>query len=380
MQVVFMNQIEIRKVDGRRDLNLFIDFPEKLYKGNQCWVPPIRRDEKKNLNPNKKQAIPFCKLCMWLAYKDGEVVGRIAGIINENANRDWKTKRVRFGWFDFIDDIQVAKALLEKVEQWGKLYGMNEICGPLGFTDMDREGMLIEGFENPASLTTIYNYPYYPKTMQCLGYEKDADWLQRELVVPEKMPDKIEYFKPLVEQHSGAHIKFITSKKEMKKYGEGMFYVVNNTFNKLYEFTPLTKEQIDKYVKSYSPFINKKYFATVVDNNDNLVGFALCFPSINNGLIKSRGRFTPSGICHLISSFFKTKTLELWLIGVLPEYQSTGVSALIFHRIIQQCIENNITRAITNPQLEDNLSALQLFDDFSIKQYQRRRCYKKMIN
>lgn len=374
-----MRNIVIKKVEGRKDLKKFIEFPENLYKDQPNWIPALHFDERALLNPKKNKAMAYCDACLWLAYKDNKIAGRIAGIINHNANRDWNKKNARFGWIDFIDDIDVAKALLDTVEQWGKEHGMTNICGPLGFTDMDREGMLVEGFENQATLTTIYNYPYYPEYLEKLGYTKDVDWLQESFELPDELPESITKYQKLIEEHSGAHVAPCKTRKQLKRYAYGMFNVINKAFPALYEFTPMNKEQIDNYVKDYVPIINKKYLAAAVNDQDQVLGFALAFPSINKGLLKSKGKLFPTGIFHILHSMRHFDILELWMIGIMPEYQNTGISALIFQYIHQQCLKYGVRKAITNPKLEENKKVQRLFDYYEIKPYMRRRSYKKEL-
>jgi GNAT superfamily N-acetyltransferase len=305
-------------------------------------------------------------------------VGRVAGIINNNANRDWNKKNVRFGWIDFIDDIEVTKVLLKSVEDWGKEMGMEYIVGPFGFTDMDKEGMLVDGFEKEGGSTTIYNYDYYPKHLEALGYSKMEDWFQIKFDIGNKVPDKFLRIVDIVKQRSNVSIVEITSKKELASYGREMFHVLNKSFSKLLEFTPLSEEQIDEYVKMYIPFLDKNLVTFIKDNDSGkLVGFAVTMPSLTKGYKRAKGSLFPFGFVHMLKALHTYDTVEMLLIGVLPEYQSKGLTALIFAHLHQKYIEYGFKDAISNPQLETNLAAQKIFNLYDCERYTCRRSYKK---
>ena len=369
----------IREVCNRKDLRTFITFPEKLYQNCANWVPSLIGDEFDTLG-DKNPALEFCERSYFLAERDGETVGRIAAIINHNANRDWKENVVRFGWIDFIEDLEVVQALTDKVAEWGRARGCAKIKGPLGFSDFDKEGLLVEGFEYLSPFTVIYNYPYYGELLEAAGFRKDVDWTQKLVEVPDTIPPQFQYT-DLIEKRFGLHQVTGRSMKELgKRYGMEIFHLVNKAFAELYEFTPFSDKQIEGYVKAYLPILNKDFISIVVDADDNVAGFAFCVPSLSKAIRKAHGRLFPFGFIHLMKALKKNDSLDALMIGVLPEYQGKGASLLIFKQIHESCLKYGIKQMLANPQLETNYKVQSVFDDiYMTHEFQRRRSYVKNL-
>ena len=371
--------LEIVPVKGRRMLKQFIDFPLSLYKGCDKWVPALEDDEYKSLG-DKNPSLAFCERELYLAFRQGKVVGRIAAIINHNADKKWGEKVVRFGWIDFVEDFEVAKALVDTVAAWGRERGAQKIKGPLGFTDMDREGLLVEGFQNESPFTVIYNYPYYGEYLERMGFRKDADWTQRFIEFSDQLPPMMQYA-DLVEKRYGVHLYQAKNFKQMARRGREMFHVLNDAFAGLYEYSQLSEDQIDGYVKQYVPVLNKDMVALVVNEEDKLVAFTVTMPHLSAGVRKAKGRIFPFGWIHILPQLNprKNPVAEGLLIGVLPEYQAKGAALLMFKYLHENFIKLGIKRMLLNPQLEDNHKVQTLFGDYNPQAYQRRRSFVKEI-
>ncbi len=371
--------VEIVKVEGRTLLREFITFPERLYKDCPNWVPALRGDEFDTLDKSKNAAFEFCEADYFLARKDGRTVGRIAAIINHNANRDWNEKTCRFGWMDFVEDLEVVEALIGAVSDWGRAHGCDLIKGPWGFTDMDKEGLLVEGYEHLSPFTCLYNYPYYDRLMKEAGLEKDVDWTQSIVEVGKELPPMFQYA-PLVEKRYGISVYKSKNMREMgKKYGMSIFHMYNETFAPLFQFTPLSDKQIKRYLKTYLPILSKDFVPIVIDSEGNPVGFIFCVPSLSKAVKKSRGRLLPFGFIRILRALRKNDTLEALMIGVLPEYQGKGANVLMFKYIHENCIKAGITKLILNPELESNFRAQSLFEEYKTEPFMRRRAYTKHI-
>ena len=370
-----MQDLIITPVEGKRMLRQFIQFPLDLYKECDKWVPAFEDDEYKSLGPDNP-SLEFCERELFLALRGKEVVGRIAAIINHNANRKWNENTVRFGWFDVVEDYDVAKALVDRVIAWGKERGAEKVKGPLGFTDMDREGLLVEGFENESPFTVIYNYPYYGEFLEKMGFTKDADWTQRYIEFGDELPPMMKYA-DLVEKRYGVRLYTAGTLKQMARRGREMFHVLNSAFAGLYEYSKLSDEQIEGYVKQYVPVLNKDMVAFVVNEKDELVAFTVTMPHISAGVRKAKGRILPFGWIHILPELNPRKNhiAEGLLIGVLPEYQAKGAALLMFKYLHENFIKLGIKRMLLNPQLEDNHKVQTLFGDYDPKPYQRRRSY-----
>ena len=381
-----MSSIQIKKVETKKDLKAFIEFHYDLYEGNQYDAPNLYSDELNTLSRNKNAVFDFCEAEYFLALKEGKVVGRVAAIINNKANEKWDKKDVRFGWIDFIDDIEVSKALLKAVEDYGREKGMTSVVGPLGFTDMDPEGMLTWGFDQLGTMATIYNYDYYPKHMEKLGgWEKDNDYVEYRLDVPEAAPEKYTKIAEMVEKRYNLHARKLTKKEIFEGgYGKKLFDLINVTYSHLYGFSELSERQIDQYVKMYFPFADLDLITVIEDGNkDNqLVGLAITIPSLTRALQKChRGRLFPFGWWHLLRAikFHKTEVVDLLLIGVLPEYRSKGANSLVFADLIPRYVKYGFKWGETHVEMETNESVQSQWGPLDPTMHKKRRCYRKAI-
>ena len=375
-------KVEIVKVKSDRELKRFIRFGNELYKGNPYYVPELFQDAFNTLSRKRNAAFEFCEADYFLAYRNGKVVGRIAALINHRANEKWKSKSARFGWVDFIDDNEVVDALFATAEGWARERGMTEIKGPLGFTDFDREGMLIEGFDRLGTMATIYNHPYYPKQLERLGYAKDVDWVEFLFKVPDKKWEKAERVAAIVERKYGVHLVRAKSCSEIaKRYGKAIFELCNECYSDLYGFSDLSPKQIEQFIAMYLPFADLRLVGLVVDKDDNLVALGISLYSLAEALRKSKGRLFPFGWWHLLKALFikPPKRLDFLLAAVKPEYQSKGVFALIFNDLMGNYIDMGIVDIESNPELEDNRKMQSLWDDFEKEQHKRRRAFVKEL-
>ena len=377
-----MSKISVKKVTTKKELSLFVEFPNNLYKGNEFFVPKISMDEKNTFNPKKNPAFKFSECQLFLAYKDGEIAGRVAAIINHKANEIWNHKEVRFGWIDFIDDIEVTKALLSAVEAFGKERGMDTICGPLGFMDFDPEGMLVDGFDRMCTMALIYNYPYYKEHMEALGYVKETEWVEFRITVPERIPEKITKVSRLVQERYGFRIRKV-SKKEVLREGIGLkiFHIVNDTYKNLYNFTPLSDDLIEHYINTYLKILDFNYVTCIEDADGQMAGFGVAVPSVARALQKCRGKIFPFGWYHIAKSYFfkHEDTIELLLVGVLPQYQNKGAMALIFDDLIPRMLKGGFKFGESNAELESNIAMQQQWQMFESESKKRRRIYKKVM-
>ena len=377
-----MSKIEIIPVTSRKELKQFVQFFYDLYRGNDYAVPYLFSDEMSTLEHDGNPSFECCEAEYFMAIKDGKMVGRVAAIINHRANERWDRKQVRFSWFDFVDDPEVSAALLKTVEDWGRAKGMTEIAGPIGFIDTDREGMLVEGFDELSTMYINYNYPYYPQHMEQRGYEKANDWVELRVKVPEVVPDKFAKITEMVRKRYGLRVhKF--SRKELINdgWGKRIFDLLNETYKDLYGFSQLSDHQIDQLVNDYIKIADLNLVTGVMDG-DKLVGFGITFPSFSKALRKTRdGRFLPFGWWHLLKilKWHKTDTVDLLLIGVLPEYRSKGANALIFDDLIRQFQRYGFDWAETGPQMETNEGVLSQWQYLESTQHRRHRCYRKEL-
>jgi GNAT superfamily N-acetyltransferase len=371
--------VTIHEVRTRKDLGRFIKFPFKLYKNNKYWIPPLLMDEWHTLEAEKNPAFQHCRVKYFLAKMDGELVGRVAGIINDKYVEKWGNKYCRFGWFDFIDDKTVSKALVEAVEQWAVDNGMTAVHGPLGFTDMDREGMLIEGFEELGTMATLYNHPYYPEHMRELGYEKDVDWVEFEVHSPKEIPERALRLQKLVLQRSKLRIAD-AKKKALLPYGKKMFELINETYSDLYGFVALSEAQIDVYIKQYFGFIHPDYVRFITDENDALIAFGIAMPSLSRALQRSKGRLFPFGFIHLLWALKFPKYIDFLLVAVRQDYQARGITAILMTEMTRNAIKNGIISAETNVELETNTQVQAIWKLYDARQHKRRRCFIKNIS
>ena len=381
-----MSSIQIKRVETKKDLKRFIEFHYDLYKGNPYDVPNLYSDEVNTLSKNKNAAFDFCEAEYYLALKEGKIVGRVAAIINHKANEKWKKKDVRFGWIDFIDDIEVSRALFEAVEEYGRKKGMDDIVGPLGFTDMDPEGMLTWGFDKLGTMATIYNYEYYPQHMEELGgWEKDNDYVEYYLVVPEKSPEKYTKIAEMVEKRYNLHVRKLTKKDIFQGgYGKKLFDLINLTYSDLYGFSELTDRQIDQYVKMYFPLADLDLVTVIEDGNkDNqLAGLGITIPSLSHALQKCRrGRLFPFGWWHLLRAikFHKTDGVDLLLMGFLPEYRAKGANALLFADLIPRYVNYRFKWGETQVEMESNEGVQSQWGPLDPINHKKRRCYRRSL-
>lgn len=382
-----MSAIEIKKVESRRDLCKFIDFHNELYKGNPYHVPNLYFDEMNTFRKDKNAAFDFCEAEYFMAYRDGKVVGRVAAIINHSANKKWERESVRFGWIDFVDDIEVSKALLKAVEDYGKSKGMKEIVGPLGFTDMDPEGMLLYGYDQLGTQATAYNYPYYPEHMDRMGgWEKDNDYVEYKLYVPEEMPEKYATIAKMIQKRYNLQVKKLKRNEIYGEngYGRKIFQVVNETFKDLYGYSKLTDRQIEQYVKMYLPMADLDLITIIEDWNTpdhKVVGVGISIPSLARALQKCGGKFFPFGWWHILRAlkFHKTEVVDLLLIGVLPEYRQKGANALLFYDLIPHYQRLGFKWGETHVEMETNMKVQGQWQYLNREIHKRRRCYKKDI-
>ena len=378
-----MSTIEIKQVTNRKELKQFVQFYYDLYRGSNCAVPYLFFDEMTTLRKDKNPSFECCEAEYFMAFRDGKMVGRVAAIINRRANERWNCHQVRFGWFDFIDDTAVSTALLQAVEQWGRSKGMNEIAGPLGFIDTDREGMLVEGFDQLSTMYVNYNHPYYPRHMEQLqGFQKANDWVEMKVKVPDEVPAKFAKITEMVSKRYGLRVHKFTRNELIKEgWGRKTFDLLNATYKDLYGFSQLSDRQIDKLVNDYIQIADLNLVTAVMDG-DKMVGFGITFPSFSEAMQKTRdGRFLPFGWWHLLKvlKWHKTPLVDLLLIGVLPEYRGKGANALIFDDLIRWFQRYHFEYAITGPQMESNEGVLSQWQYLEATPYRRHRCYRKLL-
>ena len=374
--------VEIREIHTKRELRQFIQFANDLYADCPYYCPPLFFDEMNCFNAEKNPALEVCDYQLWMAYREGKPVGRIAGIINRRANEKWGFKHVRFGWFDFIDDKEVSKALLDTVAAWGKERGMDALNGPVGFTDFDHEGLLWEGYEYPAVMASLYNYPYYVNHIDAYGLVKEADWIELQVFPPKEVPERIERLAEMVKQRY--HVKIVkvkNSRELVKRFGIEYMDVIDAAYQKLYNFQPMTDKQKNYYKDMYFQFLNFDFVTLVVNENEELVGVGLGMPDIAPALRKSGGKLFPFGWYHLIKAL-KAKKMERFsflLIAVRPDYQDKGINALFLQDQIPLINQYGIHTLETTSMLETNTKVLSFFMQFDHKQHKRHRAYIKTI-
>ena len=381
-----MSSIQIKKVANKEDLKSFIEFYYDLYAGNPYAVPNLYTDEWNTFSKDKNPAFEFCEAEYFIALKDNKIVGRVAAIINHKANQKWERKDVRFGWIDFIDDIEVSKELLEAVADYGRSKGMETIAGPLGFTDMDAEGMLTMGFDQLGTIATNYNYDYYPKHVEAIGgWEKDIDYVEYKISVPDTIPEKLVKLSEMIQKRYNLHIKKLTKKEIFEGgYGRKLFKLINNTYKDLYGFSELTERQIDQYIDQYFPYANLDFITVIEDGNKNnqIAGMGITIPSLSRALQKcKKGRLFPFGWWHLLKviKFTKTEGADLLLLGFIPEYRSKGANALLFYDLIPRYIKYGIKWGESQVEMETNSGVQSQWEMFDSVNHKRRRCYRKNL-
>ncbi|MBR5787942.1 MAG: N-acetyltransferase [Muribaculaceae bacterium] len=374
--------VEIRQLNPTRsNLKKFVEFQIDLYKGNPYFVPPLVSDEIATLDSKVNPAFDHCESAYFMAYRDGKAVGRIAAMINKQVNEKENSRQARFGFVDFIDDAEVSKALFDAAEKWAKEKGMDNIVGPLGFTDLDNEGMLINGFEELGTMATIYNYPYYPAHVERLGYEKEVDWHEFLIEIPEQIPDKHKRIAEIVKKKFNLRVVKFTSRKALKEqYGQALFELINEAYDNLYGYSRLTKRQIDYYIKIYLGMLNLDLVTLIVDGEDQLVGVGISIQSMSRALQKSKGKMFPFGWWHLLKGLKgKNDRVDLLLVAVKPQYMGKGVNALLFTDLIPAYNKYGFKWAESNPELESNAAVQNQWEAFPYRQHRNRRAFIKRI-
>lgn len=374
--------IQIRKVSSKKELKTFVRFANRLYKGNKYYVPSMPMDDMNTFTPEKNGAFDFSEAELYLAYKGDEVVGRVAAIINHKANEAWKVKQVRFGWIDFIDDLEVSKALLDAVVAFGKARGMEQIVGPLGFTDFDPEGMLVEGFDRLSTMALIYNHPCYPEHMKKHGYTKETGWVEYRITIPEEMPENHIRFSEIIKKRYGLKTRKLSRRQIRKEdYGRKLFKLINETYCVLYGYSLLSDKQIDQYVDLYLSLVDTDMLTFVEDKEGELIAAGISIPSLSEALQKCNGEIFPFGWWHLLKAMFlkKPDTLDLLLIGVRSDYQSKGVNSLIFCDLFQNYKKMGFKYAETNANLETNAKVQAMWHPFEKELHKRRWVFGKEI-
>ena len=371
--------IEIREVKTKKEQKEFIEFPLKLYKNNPYFVPPLYGDEKK-LFGSKNVYCDQAESVYYNAYKDGKMVGRIHGILQKAANEKWNQKQVRFTRFDAIDDREVSDALFNKLAEWAKEKGMDELVGPLGFSDLEREGLLIEGFDQLSTFEEQYNYEYYKTLIENYGFEKDVDWVERKLSAPEKIDERIPKIADMMMKKYNLHRGYAKNTNDfLKRYADAFFEILDATYTDLYQTVPFTPAMKKMLIDNFKLIVDIKYVAVILDENDRVVCFGLCFPSIAKAVQKSGGRLTPGAIVRLLKALKKPEIIDLALIGVLPEYKSKGISSTLIWGVMEMLTGGTVKYAETNLNLEDNLPIQNQWKIFDNVLHKRRRCFKKKI-
>ncbi len=371
--------IEIKEVLTKDDLKKFVKFPFKLYKDNQYWAPPFLKDEIKTLSSDINPAFEYCKSKYWLAYKDGEIAGRIAAIINNTLIEKWNVRKARFGWIDFIDDNEVSKVLLNTAEVWARENGLESIEGPMGFTDLDEEGMLVEGFEEQGSYPMIYNYPYYPGHLERLGYKKEVDWLEFEIKVPDEIPEKIVRVNNLILKRSKLRLLDAKKAKAYKPYIPGFWNIIEEAYADIFGAIPFTEKQKEFYTEQYFGFLIPEYSKFIINEKDEVVAVGLAFPSFTKALRKAKGRLFPFGVFHMLYAIKHPEKLDFYLIGVKKEYIGHGVISIMMNEINKNAIKNGIKFCETSGELEDNKAVQDMWRHYEHRQHKRRRCFIKTL-
>ncbi len=373
--------VEIKVVESRSDLKKFVKFPFEIYKNDPMWVPPLIRDDIELFNPKKNPAYEYSETCLFMAYKDGNPVGRIAAILNHGANKKYGTKNLRFGWFDTIDDYEVTEALLKAAENWGKEKGMETITGPHGFTDLDPEGMLVEGFDQLPTISVYYNYPYYPGLVEKYGFAKEIDYVEFRSVPPHEtgVPEKLLRIGDKIRERSDVHIYKFKNKRDVMRRAPEIFTLLDEAFEEIYGSVPLSHEQIMYYVKKYIPFVDKNLIILAVDSNNEPIGFMITMPSLSRAFQKAKGRLFPMGWYHILKALKSYEVIDFYLAGVKKKYRGAGVDLIMVLEIVKNAMVKGFKYSESNPELETNLKVQAQWKYFNPTQHKRRRIFKKAI-
>ncbi|NAS30119.1 GTP cyclohydrolase [Flavobacteriaceae bacterium R38] len=371
--------IIVNEVLNKSDFKKFVKFPFQLYKDSKYWAPPIINEELEAMDKDKNPVFKNAQARFFLAYKDNKIVGRIAAIINWIEVNEQMKKKIRFGWFDVIDDIEVTKALLSKVSEIGKAHQLKSIEGPVGFSNLDKAGMLIEGFEEVNTMITWYNYPYYKDHFEQLGYEKAAEWVEFKINIAPKPPEKVAKFSKIISERYDLKLIKFKSSKEILPYVDEMFGLLNDTYSSLQTYVPIQQYQIDNYKKKYLRYVHPEFINCIADGNGKLIAFAITMPSFSKALQKVNGKLFPFGFLHILRARKNNDTASFYLIGIDAAYQNKGVTAIIFYEMLKTFNRNGITQVETNPELEENTAIQRLWNSYDHKLHKRRRTYRKSI-
>ena len=374
-----MSDIKVKQVLNSSDLELFIKFPMELYKGNPYYVPPLINEEKSIWVKEENPALQYSEATQFLAYKGENIVGRIAVMINHKEEKELGIRKVRFGWLDFIDDIKVSKSLINTAIEYAKSKGISKIEGPMGFTNLDKAGMLTKGFDKLATMIGIYNFDYYPKHMEQLGLVKEKEWVEFEINFPNTLPDKVEKFSKLIAEKYELELVKFNAKKDILPLVDSMFKLLDDTYKNLSTYTPITEEQIKHYKEKYFKFIDKDYIVCIKDKSGSLISFAITMPSYSKALQKAKGKLFPFGWWYLLNAGKKNDRANFYLIGIHPQYQKRGVTAIIFKEIYETFKKKGVKFLETNPELEENASIQALWQDYNPINHKRRRTYSLEI-
>ena len=371
--------VQIKEVTTLKELKSFIHFPFDLYRGNPYWVPTLTFDELNTLRKDKNPAFEHCEARYWLAYRQGKIVGRIAAILNRKHIEKWNQPYMRFGWIDFIDDQDVSGALIKPVEDWAKETGMTAVHGPLGFTDLDREGMLVEGFNELGTLASIYNHAYYPSHMEKLGYAKDTDWVEYEMPVPHEPNETIARIADISLRRNKLKLLDVPNKKQLLPYAKELFHVLDDEYKHLYGVVPLTEKQVAAYINQYFGFVTPDFVPIVLDQNNRMVAFGIVLPSLSRALQKAKGELFPFGFIYLLNALKKNDRADLYLVAVRSEYQGKGVNAILMNKMQGVFNRLGITKVETNPELETNANVQGQWKYYEKRQHKRRRIFIKHL-
>ncbi len=372
--------VSIQEVRGKHKLSKFVDFHYKLYRGNPFWVPPLRVNEINTFLPEKNPAFEFCSVKQWLAYRDGKIVGRVAGIIDQRYIDRWNDRIAKFGWIDFIDDPEVASSLFATVEGWARENGMSAIQGPMQFTDFDATGFLVEGYDELSTFGAGYNLPYYVTHTEGNGYVKVADYVEYQVRLHDAVPERVKRLAETIAQRNHLHVLRVRKAKDLLPYAHQLFGIINRAYEHLYGFVPLTPAQIDHYIKQYLGFIEPPYVPVVLDNSDRVVGFGITMPSLSNALQRNHGRLFPFGFISLLKSRRNNRKADLYLTAVCPEMQNKGVNAILIHEINKVFLQKKIEVVETNRELESNTKIRAQWRFYDARLHKRRRVFKKSFN
>jgi GNAT superfamily N-acetyltransferase len=372
-------EIQVKEVTTIKELKSFIHFPFDLYRGNPYWVPTLLFDELNTLRKDKNPAFEHCEARYWLAYRNGRIAGRVAAILNRKHIEKWGQNYMRFGWIDFEDDPTISEALMKAVESWAIETGMTAVHGPLGFTDLDREGMLVEGFTELGTLATIYNHPYYPKHMENLGYVKDTDWLEYEFLVPGTPNETIARIAEIALRRNKLRLLELRNKKEMLKYAKELFGLLDDEYRHLYGTVPLSKEQVEAYIDQYFGFVTPDFVPMVMDKDNRMVAFGIVMPSLSLALQKTKGQLFPFGFIHLLNALKKNNRADLYLVAVRSEYQGKGVNAILMNKMHAVFNKLGIGKVESNPELETNQNVQGQWKYYEKRQHKRRRVFIRVL-